>query len=238
MRYAFIVLIGALCVVSCVRISPPSAAPDEVVEPGMVWLAAATAYAVRNGDALLVVRAYRAGAMASLGHNHVISSDFVAGNIYVGSAYTDSWFDLTLPVSSLVVDDERIRAHYGDEFSAPVPEDAKAGTKLNMQSDKVLDATQWPVIRIRGFLADCIGAACTAQIAIDLGGTLSRHTIPLRLEQHDDRLLVRARFNILQSELGLSPFSVMMGALSVADELRFDLDLVAEAVTPDESAEQ
>ena len=238
MRHFLIVLIGALCVVSCARISPPSAAPDEVVEPGMVWLAAATGYAVTDGDALLVVRAYRAGAMASLGHNHVISSDFVTGNVYLGSAYTDSWFDLILPVSSLIVDDERIRADYGDEFSAPVPEDAKAGTKINMQSDRVLDATNWPVIRIRGFLADCVGAACTAQIAIDLGGTLSRHTIPLQLEKHDDRLLVKARFNILQSELGLEPFSVMMGALSVADELRFSLDLVAVAVAPDQLAEQ
>ncbi|MDG2156356.1 MAG: hypothetical protein P8M26_10470 [Gammaproteobacteria bacterium] len=238
MRHVFIVLIGALCVVSCARVSPPSAAPDEVVEPGMAWLAAATAYTVSDGDALLVVRAYRAGAMASLGHNHVISSDVVAGNIYVGSAYTDSWFDLIVPVSSLVVDDERIRAHYGEDFSAPVPEDAKAGTKINMQSERVLDATNWPLIRVRGFLADCLGAACTAHVAIDLGGTLSRHIIPLQMEQHDDRLLVRARFNILQSKLGLSPFSVMMGALSVADELRFDLDLVAVAVTPDDLVDQ
>ncbi len=172
--------------------------------------------------------------MASFGHNHAISSDSVTGIIYVGESFSDAWFDLRLPVASLVIDDRDIRDRYGEDFADPVPEDAISGTKANMLSDKVLNAEVWPEVSVQGRSIRCAAGLCELALAIELKGQVSRHTVQVELEQHADRIIAHSEFELQQSDLGLKPFSVMMGALSVAEAMQFELDLVATKVVPDD----
>ena len=53
----------------------------------------------------LTVKVYRAGALASLGHNHVIDSRAVDGFVYLADDISRARADLFVPVASFVVDD-------------------------------------------------------------------------------------------------------------------------------------
>ena len=162
----FVVLI--VFVAGCSR--PPQPVGDisrpAAAKPDAQWLALATPYVVGEGDSLLTIRVYRAGRLASLGHNHVISSDALQGSVYVGADYADTWFELSLPVAALRVDDAQMRDRYGDEFAAPVPADAIAGTTANMLGADVLDAADWLVVSIQGKVTSCVADRCDAELYI------------------------------------------------------------------------
>jgi hypothetical protein len=229
-----IALLGFIA--ACSRAPQPviDQSPLTAPEPAAEWLATATPYAIADGDSLLAIRAYRAGRLASLGHNHVISSDALQGRIYVGADYADTWFDLSLPLTTLRVDETQMRARYGDDFAGVVPADAIAGTTANMLGPDVLAAADWPLVSIRGVVTGCAASVCVAEIYVGLKDQVTRHQVEAQVEQHADRLVIHSEFVLSQNSMGLQPFSVMMGALSVADELHFELDLVAGEVVAGE----
>lgn len=53
------------------------------------------------------------------------------------------------------------------------------------------------------------------------------HTMDLTVEHLDDSVRVSAQDSLRQSDFGIKPYSMMMGALKVADEVRvcFDAEL-------------
>ncbi len=236
MKRILIFAVCALLLVSCSNVPEPPEGPMSMSPPN--WLAKATRYKVADGDSLLAIRAYRSGSLARLGHNHVISAESLTGQVYVGSSYEQTWIELQLPVSSLLVDTLDMRARYGEDFALAVPEDAIAGTTENMLGADVLNSASWPLVVIRGAAIACDLPQCQLRLEIELKGQLSQHVVPVLVEQHDDRLLVHSEFGLSQAALGLKPFSVMMGALSVADELQFELDLVAIEVSASEASMQ
>jgi hypothetical protein len=231
MSYVCAVLLAA-----CSNVPEPPKGPVAMAPPD--WLPAATSYEVVDGDSLLAIRAYRAGSLARLGHNHVISTESLAGQVYVGSSYEKTWLELQFPVSRLLVDTIDMRARYGEDFASAVPEDAVAGTTENMLGADVLNSVFWPLVVVRGAAIACDLPQCQLRLEIELKGQLSQHVVPVVVEQHDDRLLVHSEFRLSQAALGIKPFSVMMGALSVADELQFELDLVATEVSASEAPMQ
>jgi hypothetical protein len=56
---------------------------------------------------------------------------------------------------------------------------------------------------------------------------VSTQTISFDVSRSADLLTATAEFPLRQSALGLTPFSVMMGALRVEDQIRVKLKLVA-----------
>ncbi len=62
---------------------------------------------------------------------------------------------------------------------------------------------------------------------ISVAGHDSTQIVPFRLRRSVGELTASADFPLRQTSLGLTPFSVMMGALRVEDEMRVNLSLVA-----------
>ena len=89
-------------------------------------------YRIDAAASILHILVYRGGTLARLGHNHVISSRSISGNIWRGSSHEDSGFSITVPVNTLIVDDNDARSAEGDDFPLNVTEDARQGTKVNM----------------------------------------------------------------------------------------------------------
>jgi hypothetical protein len=50
-------------------------------------------------------------------------------------------------------------------------------------------------------------------------------------EQHDDQIVVSGDFPLKQTDLGLTPFSALLGALQVVDEMKIRFRIVAHAAT-------
>jgi YceI-like protein len=172
---------------------------------------------------------YRAGAMASLGHNHVIVNRNVAGWVSFAGDPAKASFALSVPASGFVVDDTAARREEGADFAEGTPEDAKAGTLHNMLGPAVLDADAHPAIELRSVSIHPSADGFEATVAVSVAGHESELIVPFALDVSDGRLHAGGSMRVRQSALGLTPFSVMLGALKVQDELTFKFRLVATA---------
>jgi polyisoprenoid-binding protein YceI len=171
----------------------------------------------------VVVR--RAGPLAKLGHDHVLTSADEAGSVWLGNLPADSSFELTLPVERFDVDLPAARAAAGPEFAAPVPDDARAGTRQNMLRAEVLDLEHFPTITLRSTASSGVWPQPNVRVAVTLKGVQREQEIAVVVERDADSLLARGELRLNQTDFGITPFSVAGGALRVADtlEIRFEL---------------
>jgi hypothetical protein len=198
--------------------------------------ATSSSYAIDRNDSLVRIYVYRAGLVSFLGHDHVVSTNVINGGLsYSPPPALDAEFKLTLPVDALAVDDPEQRKSVGGRFSEPVTAEARAGTRRNMLSEKVLDAAQYPYIKITGHWLDGSPSHGTVAATIGVRDTLRNYKVPVDIQMQDGRLVVTGMLHILQTELGIAPLSILGGALKVADgvDVRFTL-----AFTPVEAVEQ
>jgi hypothetical protein len=165
--------------------------------------------------------------LARLGHNHVILARGLAGWIANPDKPALASFYLQIPVDAFVVDEPQARAEAGPEFAEPVDDDAKAGTRHNMLGAALLDAAQHPVIEIRGTAVARAEPDMQATVHVSIAGHDSTQVVPFRLRRAAGELTASADFPLRQTDLGLTPFSVMMGALRVEDQIQVTLTLVA-----------
>jgi hypothetical protein len=177
----------------------------------------------------------RAGPLAKLGHDHVITSADEAGSVWFGSTPADTSFELTLPVERFDVDLPEARAASGPEFAAPVPEDARQGTRHNMLRAAVLDSEQFPTITLRSTAASGVWPQPIVRVAVTLKGVEREQEIPVVVERDANGVIARGELRLNQTDFGMTPFSVAGGAVQVADtlEIRFAIAAASPgAVSP------
>ena len=96
-----------LGLVAC-QTSPPPAPPAPVTPPPVerpAIPAGAHEYKVVAEESLLQILVYRGGAMARLGHNHVIASRHLEGELHLAEDATATRFEIRVPVDQLTVDE-------------------------------------------------------------------------------------------------------------------------------------
>ena len=206
----------AACGVPKTRQSP---AVSEGVQPARPPAGAAV-YSIDSTQSELRLLVYRAGPMARFGHNHVILNHSVGGWVDAAARPESASFSLYVPVADFTVDDARARAEEGEDFSAEVPEEAKAGTRRNMLSGALLDAERFPVMTLTsGGIAQAPDGNLAATVTIGVAGHESTLVVPFTLESSAERIAAAGSVVLRQSELGLTPFSAMLGALQVQDAM-------------------
>lgn len=168
--------------------------------------------------------------MASLGHNHLISSDALTGRIDLRDPRSDSRFTLQLPLASLVVDDPALRAKAGADFAKEVPQADREGTKHNMLGSSMLDVARQPVLTLTAENLEGGPAEFQARVRVGLRGEERVVNVPLSMQVKDGQISVHASFKLHHADLGLTPFNVALGALRVRDEIEFDCRLDAKRV--------
>lgn len=186
-------------------------------------------YRIDPAQSELRILVYRAGPMAQLGHNHVIVNRSLGGWVrYAGSASAAA-FSLRIPAAGFVVDDAALRREEGADFAEETSEDAKSGTLRNMLSPALLDAAQFPAITVRSLAVTVAHGALEASLSVEVAGHESTLTVPFTVDIAAGRLSARGTLAVRQSALGLAPFSVLLGALRVQDEMRVKFEFVAAA---------
>src|SRR5581483_11882894 len=128
-------------------------------------------YDVVPGESLITILAYRGGALAKAGHNHVIASHDFSGTIYVPEELARTSVQVRIPVEGLTVDEAPLRAKEGPDFAAAVPDSAKEGTRHNMLSEALLSAAGNPEILLDSQSLEGAGADTGAE---DRAGTGDR----------------------------------------------------------------
>jgi polyisoprenoid-binding protein YceI len=221
------VLVLALIGVGCGAPAPRSPAPAGS-PPGSA-LPSAAAYRIDPAHSELRVLVYRAGLLASLGHNHVIVNRGVEGSVGFAGDPAAAWFALSIPANGFVVDDPGARSEEGADFAEQTPEEAKEGTRQNMLGPGVLDAVVHPSIDLRSVAIRPAATGFVATVSVTVAGHASTLEVPFTLDISQGRLTASGATTIRQSSLGLTPFSVMLGGLRVQDELTLKFRLVASA---------
>jgi len=214
------------------RLPTPTPAAPTVPAPHV-----GTPFEVQSQSSLLTILVYRAGTLASAGHNHVIASHDLSGVIFIPAEILQSSFEVHIPVATLTVDEAALRAQQpAAEFPADVSETAKEGTRHNMLGAALLDAEHNPEIVLRSLQLEPAGSAARdsatvlAHVQSTVRGQVRSFTAPVRYRLGGNGTLeVSGEFPLRQSELGLTPFSAMLGALQVQDEMRVSFHIVARA---------
>jgi polyisoprenoid-binding protein YceI len=150
-----------------------------------------------------------------------------------------SSFEVHVPVATLTVDESALRAQQpAAEFPADVSEGAKEGTRRNMLGEALLDAQRNPEIVLRSLQLEPAAAGTAAanattvlaHVQSSVRGQLRTFAVAVRYRLGaNGSVEASGELPLRQTELGLTPFSAMLGALQVQDEMRVSFHIVAQA---------
>ncbi len=187
----------------------------------------ATRYSIDSANSILRVFVGKAGPLARMGHNHVVHTKELTGEIILATDLLNSSASFSFPVQSFVVDDAEERELAGAEFESQPGESAIAGTRTNMLSEGVLNAEMFPGISVRAKPTEITDETWSFALELELLGQTIELVVPAQVVLNADSVAVTATFALDHSDLGLEPFSALGGSLRVAGQLDFKLDIVA-----------
>lgn len=216
----------ALSLASCViPAHRPSAPRPQAASAGGLSLPPPGSYAIDSNESELRLLIYRAGPLAALGHNHVVVSHAVTGLVQVGGTVAESSFSLRVPVESFVVDESQARREEGTDFLGDIAPDAKLDTRSNMLGSALLDADHYPAIMVTSLTMSGTPEGPIAEFCIHVAGHVAKLSAPLNLQRDAHRMTATGAMELRQSTLGLTPYSLLHGALQVQDAMQLKFSL-------------
>jgi polyisoprenoid-binding protein YceI len=219
-------------------VAAPATAPAEIAEPAPAPApqdkpVIQHVYSIDAAASEIRILVYRKGNLSRLGHDHVISTGDVSGRIVLAENIGESALDLTIPVTSLVVDDPQVRERADLGSGSQPSEKDRESTRRAMLGPKVLDAERFGAVKVH---AKVVGGALP-DLELDLNLTIHgverQFRSPVRVDKTAERISASGSLAIRQSDFGIEPFSVLAGALAVKDELRIQYRIVASRL-PDQ----
>jgi hypothetical protein len=195
---------------------PPAEFPQAYYEQAMAR--GEPVFRIDPKQSVVVIEVRRGGSLARLGHDHVIAAHNLAGFVAPDAARAD----LYVALDDLSVDELRLRQAAG--FETQPSESDIAGTRTNML-DKVLETQRFPhaLIRVNG------GAGKLA-VVVTLHGVTRELEVPGAIRIDRRSMDATGRLTLNQTDFGITPYSIMGGAIQVQDrlELRFEIRAMRE----------
>jgi hypothetical protein len=237
-RIAAGLLLAGLALNAC-RTPPPPAPPPPPPPPAPeVVPERIDHYRVDGQASQVLILVYRDGRMARLGHNHVLSVRGLSGEVVVPKDTASASFTLEFPVAAMSIDEAALRAELGDDFRAPVDAAAIQGTREHMLSDKQLDAARYPLIRLQSGPLSPEGDHWRASITTMVRDHVATVEVPVALTLTPEQLSASGEFDLTHAQLGLTPYSVGLGAIRVAETMHVRFRVVARQVEASQAPEQ
>lgn len=228
----------ALLIAGCsagVRTAPPiESTPEPVIAPTIAATTPApssvrggTNYTVDPVASQVAILVYRGGALARLGHNHVMTAKSLSGRVVVNPSAELSSFELSFPVAELEVDDTQARRAAGAEFAGEIDQDDRDGTRRNMLKPEVLDAEHFARVSLRSLRVTPPLRSATIRTRVTIRNVSRDIDVPVAIESSPDTVTATGEFPVKQSDFGIKPFSIGLGALEVVDQLQIRFKVVA-----------
>jgi len=177
------------------------------------------------------VHVYKSGV---LGHEHAVEGRLKSGTLELGA--TQKAGEIVFDMQTFTADSEAARRALRLEGDT----DAETQRKVdaNMRGPDILDVERFPTAIYSVETARLYTPATADKPAVyELKGTFTLHGVkrPLAVlapaQETRGYLRVWCHFAILQSEYGIEPYSVALGAIAVADRLEIWGDLWLQPVT-------
>jgi polyisoprenoid-binding protein YceI len=182
-------------------------------------------YDVQKSEIRILV--YRGGLLGLFGHNHVISTNDIEGRIVIPEDIEASSVILAIPVESFEVDKQAFRVEEGKEFKSEVSDKDKRGTKKNMLGAKLLNAANFSSITIESnsWSGELPGIVVNATFTVkDQPNPVE---FPASVDMNSNEIVVTGELTVTHEQLGLRPFSAVLGSLSVRDEMEIKFYILA-----------
>lgn len=222
------ILLGWL-LAACQPVQPVRSITQPISVAGIAASQGGELYVVDPDASGIRLLVYRDGPLARLGHNHVMTGR-VRGEIRVAETATASRFSIEIPLESFEVDLPLPRSEEGAEFAAEVSDGARQGTRKNMLGADLLDASNYPVIHIESIAMSGNRLTPDVTARITLRGVSSELKFQAVVLEQPGAMKITASFRVLQTDLGLQPFSILGGAISVRDAIDIRVKLLARSV--------
>ena len=172
-------------------------------------------YRVDPGQSLVVVEVRRGGTLSRFGHDHVVSARNLEGYVAPDAGRAD----LRVALDGLGVDEPELRKAAGLD-TQPSASDI-AGTRANMLQ-RVLETERFPYALIR-----VARAADTLDVTLTLHGVTRALRTPAAVRVDGGLVEVSGRLEFNQSDFGITPFSILGGAVAVQDRLALSFSVRA-----------
>jgi polyisoprenoid-binding protein YceI len=181
-------------------------------------------YEVDPASSLVVIEVRRGGTLAHLGHDHVVASHDLRG--YMAPA--DGRADLYLRLDRLVVDERDLRAEA--QFDTQPSDEAIAATRTNMLEKLGAHAHPWALVAVRDAAIDATGSRMNATLTLN-GNTRAMDLSP-QIVLAAGEVGVDGRVALEQTNFGITPFSILGGALRVQDQVAVRFRIRARRIPP------
>ncbi len=199
-------------------LSVPASAEDDAETP---------VYEVDPETSRVFMYVHRAGLMRRAGHDHVIASEDVSGEVTYAPD-RESFAELRLPLADLVVDAPGYRERFGLE--PEVSESSIRGTRRNML-EKVLFVDEHPEVVVEVALVAHRELGTQVSAVVTLQGATAEYDVLCNVYTVADSLIADGKFTIRHTDFGMRPFRAAAGLLRVADEIDIHFEIVAELRT-------
>jgi hypothetical protein len=198
------------------RAPPPTRGPGGVAARP----AGATEYRLDAAGSQLWLYLHAAGPMIKKGHSHVIRTRALQGAVWIPAQLEQSACEFELPVAAFEVDDPQERSAAGGEFAEPLDEDARTGTREHMLGDRQLDAAHYPLLTLRCQQVSVLPDGLLLQLLVSVRDHDARLAVPVHWQRDGCTLQASGEISFKQTDLGIEPYSLLMGVLRVDDEVR------------------
>jgi hypothetical protein len=221
-------LLLATLLAGCAGAPPPAPAPAAAptaapsADNAAAWYRQAAAagenvMAIDPAQSLIAVTVRRGGPLARLGHDHVVASRAITGFAAPGQGRADFSFRL----DQMTIDEPALRREAG--LDTQPSDEAIAGTRANMLG-RVLEAERFPQVALQ---ARQTPGDPALRLTITLHGATRTVAVPARIEAGAGSVAASGALQLRQSDFGITPMSVMGGAMTVLDTLELRFRIVA-----------
>lgn len=214
-----------LLLATCAR-APQAPVPTAPPQPPGVASPESRSFVLDPAASEVLVLVYRGGRLARFGHNHVVRIRKLEGRLDLAEPLSASLFTLGFPVAAMEFDDPQLRARQGAGFETPLRPADIAATRRNLLGPALLDEQAHPGIEVRGRVLGGTLPHLLAELEFQVRGWTSYRELPLEVRFDGRTFQTSGELELFQTELGLTPFSLMLGALRVEDRMSVKYRLV------------
>jgi polyisoprenoid-binding protein YceI len=170
----------------------------------------ATLWTLDASDGELLVRTGVGGRAARMGHPLVIAMGRWQGMV--------SWAGDKPVTAELVVETDSFEVLRGEGGVKSLSGPEKALVRSNAL--RSLNAGRFPEIRFTADVIDKTDNGYRLSGTLQIRGKSREHVIDLRTDDLGDSWRMSAESTVRQSDYGIKPYSLLMGSMQVADEVR------------------
>lgn len=172
-------------------------------------------------DSRFEVRTGTAGLLGGLADRHIVRAGTFTGSVcYAPDDVALSWVRVEVPVDSLRVDTD-------------VDEDDRASIRESMLSE-TLRAESFATVRFRSTRVRPTERGVELEGDLALAGEIRPVTVDLDLETVGAGLWAWGRFEVLQTDFGIEPYSTALGMVQVSDRVTFVIEARARSAVDEE----